>query len=159
MRIGAKDFELGHRGRMHQAIWDAIPAEGEAVDYGELKALYEQKGRDSQFSFDQVLENLEPRIESRKIGATTFYRRKHWLASAEVARILGVSERTVQAWHQKGLLPATRAAGGHLRFASEEVEAWASGEKPTAVQGADDSVLAELWDNDADAAYDRLQTR
>jgi len=156
MRIGAKDFELGSYSRVYQAVLDALPEEDEAVDYRELESVYTQAKGMLDPSFDEVLKNLEPWIESKMIGATTFYRRKLWLSTREVAHILKVSKRTVQAWHQKRLLPATRVSGGNLRFSLENVATWMSGELPSVIQGADDPVLNDLWDNDVDAGYDQL---
>lgn len=156
MRIGSMDFELGHLGRIHQAVLDAIPKEGEAVDYGEISKLYEGQRTRSDPGFDEVLKNLEPWLESKRIGGSIYYRQKVWLSTSEVARVLGVSVRTVQAWHQKGILPATRLERGHLRFTLAQVEEWLSQDGSSVIQGDDDPVLTELWNNEADAAYDRL---
>jgi excisionase family DNA binding protein len=47
-----------------------------------------------------------------------------WLTNSEVAIRYGVSERTVQRWAERGVLPATRfVAFGPLRFDPRDVEA------------------------------------
>jgi excisionase family DNA binding protein len=44
------------------------------------------------------------------------------LSSAEAATLLGVSPATVKRWADEGLLPCTRTAGSHRRFAKSAVE-------------------------------------
>jgi excisionase family DNA binding protein len=47
-----------------------------------------------------------------------------WLTSSEVAERYVVSERTVQRWAERGVLPATRFVPlGPLRFDPRDVEA------------------------------------
>jgi excisionase family DNA binding protein len=47
----------------------------------------------------------------------------HYLTSAEVARHLGVSPRTVGKWLERGLItPTWRTLGGHARFLAEDVD-------------------------------------
>ena len=157
MRIGRADFEVGNLGRVHQAVLDAVP-EDEAVEEAELRAIYyDQTTESPKPTFEQVIENLSGQVVRRQIGDHNFYiRRKAWLSSAEVARRLNVSKRTVQAWGQQGLLLGRRV-GGRLRFAAEAVEDWARGTK----QGAEsskgpDPVLTQVWDNDKDREYERL---
>ena len=90
------------------------------------------------------------------MGGRTFYiRRKAWLSSAEVARRLGVSMRTVQAWGQKGVMGA-RYMGDRLRFGAEQVEEWVRGRRTGAPARSDDSVLTHVWDNEKDGQYDRV---
>lgn len=155
MRIAKLDYELGHPGRVHQAVLDAVPEE-EAIDVRELKKTYDGVKDQSKPPLDQVIHNLEPYLEFKFINSTTYYRRRHrWLISKEAADRLGVSLRTVQAWYKQGLLKAKKI-GGRLRFATKDVEDLASGKGDTIIQGSEDPVLTELWDNDADAAYDKL---
>jgi excisionase family DNA binding protein len=50
------------------------------------------------------------------VGETSQGERDTLLTPAEVARILGVHQRTVTAWANQGKLPALRTLGGHRRF-------------------------------------------
>tara|TARA_Y100000310_G_C20450558_1_gene700500 strand:- start:114 stop:305 length:192 start_codon:yes stop_codon:yes gene_type:complete len=44
------------------------------------------------------------------------------LTTSQVAKLAGVSTRTVRNWAELGKLRAGRTAGGHRRFKREEVE-------------------------------------
>ena len=156
MRIGRADFEIGSLGRVHQAVLDAVPEE-EAIEEAELRATYGQVEDNNKPSFEQVVENLSPSLVRRQISDRTFYiRRKAWLSSAEVARRLGVSKRTVQAWGQQGVMTGRRV-GGRLRFAAETVEEWVRGGNRTAATAKSrDTVLTQMWDNKKDAKYEQL---
>ena len=156
MPIGRVDFEVGHIGRVHQAVLDAIPEE-EAIGYAELRVVYGKIIGEDKPPFEQVMDNLSHLISGRPIGAQMFYiRRKAWLSSAEVARRLDVSMRTVQAWGQKGKLGARRV-GDRLRFAAEAVEDWVRGRHyAPGADKAGDAVLTNVWDNEKDAGYERL---
>ena len=155
MRIGRADFEVGNLGRVHQAVLNAVPEE-EAVEEPELHAAYDQVPEDGKPPFDQVVENLAHLVSSRQIGNRTFYiRRKSWLSSAEVARSLGVSKRTVQAWAQEGLLLSQRV-GGRLRFAAEAVEQRLRGKGDPPRGTPANPIITEVWDNPSDARYDKL---
>ena len=157
MRIGKADFEVGNIGRVHQAVLDAVPEE-EAVEESELRTAYDQVTEDSKPSFEEVMEHMTHMVSRRHISGRNFYiRRKVWMSSAEVARRLDVSMRTVQSWGQKGVMGA-RYLGDRLRFAAEQVEEWvrgngSSGARPTNVKG---TVVDEVWDNEEDSQYDRL---
>ncbi|MFC1935701.1 helix-turn-helix domain-containing protein [Chloroflexota bacterium] len=155
MRIGRADFETGNIGSVHQAVLDVIPEE-EAIEEAELRSAYDKAPDPNKPSFEQVVENLSHRINRRQIDGRTFYiLKKEWLSSAEVARRLGVSMRTVQAWGQRGVMGA-RYVGDRLRFAGEVVEEWVRGKRVTTVGKTKDTVLTEVWDNEKDAEYDRL---
>ena len=158
MRIGRADFEVGNIGRVHQAVLDAI-SEEEGVGYAELRTVYDQVTDEDKPPFDKVLENLSHLVTSRQIGAQMYYiRRKTWLSSAEVARRLQVSMRTVQAWGQKGMMGA-RYVGDRLRFAADAVEDWVRSDRPSG-QGngrtaqARNTALDQVWNNEADARYE-----
>ena len=156
MRISRADFEVGNIGHVHQAVLDAIP-EDEAVDESVPRSAYGKVVEDSKPSFEQVIENLSHLVNTRRIDGHTFYiRRKAWLSSAEVARRLGVSKRTVQAWGQQGLLLGRRV-GGRLRFAAEAVEERLRGttRHMPRWRPANDPVN-QVWDNEEDSRYDRV---
>ena len=156
MRIGKTDFEVRHIGIVHQAVLDVVPEE-EAIEELELRNAYERVKEDGKPSFEEVIEHLIHLLIRRRIADRNFYiRRKTWLSSAEVARRLDVSMRTVQSWGKKGVLGA-RYVGDRLRFGAEQVEEWVRGRRPsTAPDRIDNSVVTQLWDNEEDARYDRL---
>jgi len=155
MRISRTDFEVGNMGRVHQAVLDSIPYD-EAVDESEPRSAYDSMDEANKPTFDKVIENLSHLVSSRRIGDHTFYiRRKAWLSSAEVARRLGVSKRTVQSWGQQGALLGRRV-GGRLRFAAETVEEWVKGTVRTVRESLPtDDPLDKTWENEWDARYDR----
>jgi excisionase family DNA binding protein len=45
-----------------------------------------------------------------------------YIASAEVARILHVSPKTISRWAKEGRLPFIRTLGGHRRYPKSEIE-------------------------------------
>lgn len=154
MRIGRADFDSGYPGRVHQAVLDAVP-EDEAVDEAELRAAYDRAVEDDKPSFERVVDDLRPQVERKRIGERTFYiRRRPLLTTAEVARRLGVSKRTVQAWAQQGKLLGQQV-GGRVRFAAESVEDWMRGRRTTTSYTVSDPPQAQVWDNEKDAGYDR----
>ena len=154
MRIGRADFDMGHAGRVHQAVLDAVP-EDEAADSEEIRAAYDRVVDADKPSFERVMEDLRGQVEHRRIGDQTFYmRRRPFLTTAEVARRLGVSKRTVQAWAQQGKLIGEQF-GGRVRFAAEHVEDWVRGRRTTASYTVGEQPQAGVWDNERDASYDR----
>jgi excisionase family DNA binding protein len=91
----------------------------------------------------------------RNMRTATTSRKWPWLSTRQVAERLNVSLRTVQAWHKSDFLKAVKV-GGRLRFNPQDVEAMVLGQRVTVVSGLEDPLLGELWDNNADAAYDQL---
>jgi excisionase family DNA binding protein len=161
MRIGKTDFERGYAGQVHQAVLDVVPEE-EAVDEGELRAAYEGTAEEGKPSFEQVVEDLTHLLERKKIGGEVFYiRRQPWLTSDQVARRLGVSKRTVQAWVQQGKLLGQQVGRGvtdrrRVRIAADTVEEWIRGTRNASPRMVGDPTVTEVWDNEKDAGYDRL---
>ena len=47
---------------------------------------------------------------------------KEWYTTGEVAKILGVSFRTIKRWIYSGKISTTKTAGGHYRISKEGVE-------------------------------------
>ncbi len=89
---------------------------------------------------------------------------KEWFTVEEAADYLCVSKRTIYKLTQQGRLPAFQIGEQrHRRFRKDDLD-----KVPRSADQAKDSeglltltaradpVLAEVWDNEKDAAYDRL---
>jgi excisionase family DNA binding protein len=89
---------------------------------------------------------------------------KEWFTVEEAAEYLCVSRRTIYKLTEEGRLPAFRIGKErHRRFRKEDLdkvprpsEEIANIEALLKLSAKADPVLAEVWDNDRDAAYDRL---
>jgi excisionase family DNA binding protein len=89
---------------------------------------------------------------------------KEWFTVEEAAEYLCVSRRTIYKLTKEGRLPAFRIGKErHRRFRKEDLDKVPRpGEEITNVEALlklsakADPVLAEIWDNDRDAAYDRV---
>ena len=89
---------------------------------------------------------------------------KEWFTIEEAAEYLCVSKRTIYKLTQEGRLPAFRIGRQrHRRFRKEDLdksllpaEEVKNSENILSLTARADPVLAELWDNDKDAAYDRI---
>jgi excisionase family DNA binding protein len=87
---------------------------------------------------------------------------KEWFTTEEAAEYLCVSKRTIYKLTQEGRLPAFRIGRErHRRFLKEDLDKVPRPPAYTENVGtlltltrAADPVLAELWDNEKDAAYD-----
>jgi len=89
---------------------------------------------------------------------------KEWFTVEEAAEYLCVSRRTIYKLTKEGRLPAFRIGKErHRRFRKEDLdkvprlgEDIANVEMLLKLSAKADPVLAEVWDNDKDAAYDRV---
>lgn len=89
---------------------------------------------------------------------------KEWFTVKEAAEYLCVSKRTIYKLTQKGRLPAYRLGRErHRRFRKQDLdkvprtaEDDKNLENMLVLTARADPVLAEIWDNDKDAAYDRI---
>ena len=89
---------------------------------------------------------------------------KEWFTVEEAAEYLCVSRRTIYKLTQEGRLPAFRISKErHRRFRKEDMdkvprpgEENANVEALLKLSAKADPVLAEVWDNEKDAAYDRV---
>ena len=89
---------------------------------------------------------------------------KEWFTVEEAAEYLCVSRRTIYKLTKEGRLPAFRIGKErHRRFRKEDIdkvprpgEDIANVEMLLKLSAKADPVLAEVWDNDKDAAYDRV---
>jgi excisionase family DNA binding protein len=89
---------------------------------------------------------------------------KEWFTVEEAAEYLCVSRRTIYKLTREGRLPAFRIGKErHRRFRKEDIdkvprpgEEIANVEMLLKLSAKADPVLAEVWDNEKDAAYDRV---
>jgi excisionase family DNA binding protein len=89
---------------------------------------------------------------------------KEWFTVGEAAEYLCVSRRTIYKLTEEGRLPAFRIGKErHRRFRKEDMDKVPRPEQEVAnldallhLSGKADPVLAEVWDNEKDAAYDRM---
>jgi excisionase family DNA binding protein len=89
---------------------------------------------------------------------------KEWFTVEEAAEYLCVSRRTIYKLTREGRLPTFRIGKErHRRFRKEDLdkvprpgEETANADVLLKLSAKADPVLAEVWDNDRDAAYDRL---
>jgi excisionase family DNA binding protein len=90
--------------------------------------------------------------------------KKEWFTVEEAAEYLCVSRRAIYKLTKTGRLPTFRLGQElYRRFRKEDLDKVprpAEGTKTSddllKLTAASDPVLAEVWDNDADAAYDQL---
>ena len=89
---------------------------------------------------------------------------KEWFTVEEAAQYLCVSKRTIYKLTKEGRLPAFRIGRErHRRFRKDDLDKVPRpGEETTNLEalpkltGKADPVLTEVWDNEKDAAYDRV---
>ena len=89
---------------------------------------------------------------------------KEWFTVEEAAEYLRVSKRTIYKLTKEGRLPAFRIGQErHRRFRKEDLDKVPRpSEDAKTLEGLfnltalSDPVLAEIWDNERDAMYDRL---
>ena len=89
---------------------------------------------------------------------------KEWFTIEEAAEYLCVSMRTIYKLTSEGRLPAFRISRErHRRFRKEDLDKVPRSAEEArnmgnmlALTARADPMLAELWDNDKDAAYDRI---
>jgi len=89
---------------------------------------------------------------------------KEWFTVEEAAEYLCVSRRTIYKLTKEGRLPSFRIGKErHRRFRKEDIDkALRPDEEATNLEALlklsakTDPVLAEVWDNEKDAAYDRI---
>lgn len=89
---------------------------------------------------------------------------KEWFTVEEAAEYLRVSKRTIYKLTKEGRLPAFRIGKErHRRFRKKDLDKVPSpGEEITKMEemlkltAKTDLLLAEIWNNEKDAAYDRM---
>ena len=146
-----------------QRLFELIPADP-PIGYLELRRKTKLAGGD----LDRALTELEDLgvIDSKHTANQVFYWKvgaepgKEWYSVMEAATYLSVSKRTVQQLIRDGEMVAYRVGrGGHHRIRRMDLDSPMHRDDPlglTEMSGGEDPVLAELWDNEQDAEYDRL---
>jgi excisionase family DNA binding protein len=144
-------------------VLEQIP-EDPAAGYLELRRKTGLAGAD----LDEALAELEGLgvIISKKTTNEVLYWKagavpdKEWYSVEDAANYLSVSKRTVQQLIRDGEMVAYRVGqGGHRRIRRADLDGPMHREDHSGLvelAGADDPALSELWDNEQDAAYDRL---
>ncbi|MCH7736620.1 MAG: helix-turn-helix domain-containing protein [Chloroflexi bacterium] len=144
-------------------VLEQIP-EDPAVAYLELRRKTGLTGAD----LDEALAELEDLgvINTKKAANEVLYWKaasrpdKEWYSVEDAAKYLSVSKRTVQQLIRDGEMVAYRVGrGGHRRIRRTDLDGPMHREDQSGLVepgGAEDQVLSELWDNEQDAAYDRI---
>ena len=148
---------------IRRRLLEAIPTEP-AIGFFELREKTRIYGSD----LDGGLLELEALGVVKKIqtsGQTVYCKvstepEKEWYSVSEAATYLSVSKRTVQQLIRDGEMVADRVGrGGHHRIRRMDLDSPMHRDDPlglTELNAIDDPVLADLWDNERDAEYDRL---
>ena len=136
----------------------------ESVSYLEIQ----RKTRLDGAGLDEALDRLERLglVKSQNIQGIVHYwkpeqtQAQKWYTVNEAAQYLRVSRRTIyQLVKEMQLAPYKVGTAGHRRFRQEDIDAVMRKEQvapESALRASDDPVLAELWNNDRDAEYDKL---
>lgn len=172
LQTGWLDFQAGKSGSDVTQVYNLISERwkaGEATGWPDLDALLEVTGGAKDSALLWLIQHgyiTESKLEG--VGAYAYYApvegrdtvSRTWLSVAESADYLHVSERTIYEWVKQGALMAYRTpTGGLLRFRREDLDACmvpTNAREHRPITAAEAPVLAELWNNDADAAYDNL---
>ena len=107
---------------------------------------------------------MVPSTTTSLYGSMLMVITKEWFTVEEAAEYLCVSRRTIYKLTKEGRLPAFRIGKErHRRFRKEDIdkvprpgEEIANVETLLKLSAKADPVLAEVWDNEKDAAYDRV---
>jgi len=163
MAVGREDFEAGIRGDALHRVIESLPND-RALNYDEVR---EKTGLDGE-SLNDALHELQKMglIEAKWLGASEHYLKvmpspaQIWYTVDEAAQYLRVSRRTIyQLVKEMQLAPYKVGRAGHRRFKQEDIDSVMRKEQDipeSTLRASDDPVLAELWNNDNDAEYDRL---
>ena len=163
MDVGKEDFEAGVYGNSIELVMQSLSGTQPLTD----THIQTATGLTTE-SLAFALAKLQElgKIEQKSLGTSEYYAAiipappQDWYTIDESAGYLRVSRRTMYKLIHDGQLAAYRVGtGGHRRFRRDDLERLMSPEQsePTdALTAAADPVLAELWDNEKDAAYDSL---
>lgn len=158
-----KESGEGYFGAELDRVLNSV-GESETVSYPEIRRKTGFYGA----ALDDALDRLErlELIKSQDIQGIVHYwkprqtQAQDWYTVDEAALYLRVSRRTIyQLVKEKQLAPYRVGRAGHRRFKRQDINAVMRKEPgitESALRASDDPVLAELWDNEKDAEYDRL---
>ena len=163
MEVGTLDFEAGNPGNELDQVYRCLPND-RALTESEIRLA---SGLSTK-SLNYALSKLEEmgKIKSQWLGASNRYLKvmrvspHEWFTIDEAADHLRVSRRTIYQLVQEKQLTSYRVGrAGHRRFKLEDLSAAMQREEVgeiSSLTAVADPVLAELWDNEKDAAYDAL---
>ena len=163
MNVGREDFDAGVYGNSLDLVMQSL-ADGQPLTEGQIQS---ETGLETQ-PLNVALGKLQERgrIEKKWLGAPAYYvaikaaPHQEWYTIDESASYLRVSRRTMYQFIRDGQVTAYRAGSrGHRRLKLDDLEHMMrpeDSEDLQAMTAAADPVLAELWDNEKDAAYDRI---
>jgi excisionase family DNA binding protein len=161
----AQDYnqQLRDAAANRRLVLEQIPVDP-AAGYFELRRKTGLVGADLDEALAE-LEGLGVIISKNTVNEALYWKAgavpdKEWYSVEDAANYLSVSKRTVQQLIRDGEMVAYRVGqGGHRRIRRADLDGPMHREDHSGLvelAGADDPVLSELWNNDQDAAYDRL---
>lgn len=163
MAVGKEDFEAGIRGDALHRVYECLPND-HALTRQEIQEQTGLETKDLNIAISKLQELGY--IKAKWLGAAEHYQKidavlpQRWFTIAEAGNYLRVSRRTIYQLIESGQLPGFRVGnGGHPRFRREDLDRVMQREDTSemyAMSRATNPVLAELWDNEKDAEYDRL---
>jgi excisionase family DNA binding protein len=163
MPVPKEDFEAGNYGDELHRVMECLPAD-QALTEKEIQAATKLDTKSLNYARAKLLELGW--IQRKWLGAAEHYLKvaaispQEWCTIDEAASHLRVSRRTIYQLLQDGQLASYRVGkAGHRRFKREDLDRVMqkeAGEEIYAMSAVADPVLAELWDNEKDAEYDRI---
>ncbi len=163
MDIGREDFEAGVYGNSLEVVMQTLVS-GQTLTEIQLQTETGLNTESLTFALGRLQEL--GKVEKKRLGASEYYVAmttpppQDWYTIDESAGYLRVSRRTMYKLIKAGQLAAYRVGmAGHRRVKREDLERVMMPEEVGSVDAmtaAADPVLAELWDNEKDAAYDNL---
>ena len=163
MAVGREDFEAGLYGTDLGCVWQFLPSDS-ALTEREIQAVTGLKTK----ALNVALTKLQElgRIQKKQLGGAEHYLKvmqaplQEWYTLDEAASYLRVSRRTVYQLIKDRQLACYRVSeGGHRRFRQRDLDQVMCPEVEGAMYAMNalaDPVLADLWDNEKDAEYDRI---
>lgn len=163
MDVGREDFEAGIYGNALELVMQYLSSGQPRTE----KEIQSETGLETK-SLNMALAKLHDRgrIERKMLGTSAYYvvvsaaPTQEWYTIDESASYLRVSRRTMYQLIHDGQVAAYRVGtGGHRRFKLDDLARLMQAEDSEVLQAMTavaDPVLAELWDNEKDAVYDRI---
>lgn len=163
MAVPKEDFEAGHYGDALHRVTQSLPND-QALTEREIQSASGLDTKSLNYALPKLLESGQ--IQKKQLGGAEHYLKvavnspQEWYTIDEAANYLRVSRRTIYQLLQEGQLVSYRVGKtGHRRFKREDLDRAVQkgpGEEVYAMSAVADPVLAELWNNEKDAAYDKI---